>query len=91
MATRARDIDFLILLVRATRVHAGGENIPAKIALSGAISALPGIRVDDHELKKTWRILRRAYDALVEASALARPERAAWAYALPRYLRTNPS
>lgn len=84
MATRARDIDFLILLVRATRMHAGGDNIRARIALSDAISALPGIRVDDHELKITWRILRRAYDALAEASVLARPQRAAWAYALPR-------
>lgn len=161
MATRARDIDFLILPVRATLVQAGGENISAKIALSDFISDLPGIQVvdhnavggsrkvdvqyqppttsarkryrplflcrigcdsivvsglndrdrcqvlsrgwgcrhpagvalhfprDDQELEMTWRILRRAYDALVEASAFARPTRAALSDTLPRFSRTN--
>lgn len=44
---------------------------------------------DDQELDIAWRILSRAYDALVEASASAMPERAAWIDDLPHFSRTN--
>jgi hypothetical protein len=44
---------------------------------------------DEQELDIAWRILSHAYDALVEASASAMHERAAWIDDLPRYSRTN--
>lgn len=53
---------------------------------NGVLLCLPR---DDGQLDIAWSILRRAYDAMTDASAAAVPVRAAWFDGLPRFSRTN--
>lgn len=89
LATRAREISRFRVPVRIHKLQARDNSIHARLALADRIADLPRIQAVDHELETVLRILRRAYESLVDASAAAVPVGSARFGVVPNSSRTD--